>query len=118
MSFQKNLSIVFMSSLFSSALEGFKAWNCFILFPSGEYVNLVLSSIILLWSEGNISLPVRNSYLSSLPNDNINIFAASLLILYCSISWLIVSSTAVISFYIPSKRLFLKSEELFDVKVE
>ena len=52
-------------------------------FPNGKYVNLACS-IICLWLEGNISSPVRYSYLSILPQDNTDIFAASLLISYCS----------------------------------
>ena len=47
--------------------------------PCGEYVN-VACSIILLWSNGNIYSPVRYSYLSILPDDNADIFSASLLI--------------------------------------
>ena len=47
--------------------------------------------IILLWSNGNIPSSVTNSYLSILPDDNANIFAASLLILYCIFSYLILS---------------------------
>ena len=37
--------------------------------------------IILLWSDGNISSLVRSSYLSILPDNNADIFAASLLTL-------------------------------------
>ena len=74
-------------------------FNCFNLFPSsissivfvcsskacpnGEYVNLA-DSINLLWSDSKISSPARNSYLSILPNDDAEILAASLLILYCT----------------------------------
>ena len=70
--------------------------------PRAEYVSFACS-IILLWSDGNISSPVRYSYLSILPDDNADIFAASLLILYYS-------------FYILSKRFFLKREDLSDKK--
>ena len=52
--------------------------------PSGEYLSLACS-IILLWSDGNISSPLRNSYLSIFPDDNANIFPAFLLILYSSL---------------------------------
>ena len=45
------------------------------------------------------------------------IIAASLLISYCSFSTLILSSIVIISFYILSKRFFLKREELTDVRV-
>ena len=48
-------------------------------FPNGEYANLA-SLIIILWSGGNIFSPVRYSYLSIFPDDNADIFAASLLI--------------------------------------
>ena len=40
-------------------------------------------SIILLWLEGNVSSPIRYSYLSILSCDNADIFATSQLILYC-----------------------------------
>ena len=58
----------------------------------------------LLWSDGNISSPVRYSYLSSFPDDNPDIFAASRLISYCIFSSLILLSVAVINFYILPKR--------------
>ena len=74
-------------------------------------------SIILFSSNGNISSLVRNSYLSVLPDDNAAIFAASLLILYCTFSSLILSSNIVISFYILSKSFFLKRKELSDARV-
>ena len=64
-----------------------------------------------------ISSPVRNSYLSILPDDNADIFAAYLLISYCRFSTLILSSIVMISFYILSKGLFLKHEELSDARV-
>ena len=77
-----------------------------------EYVNFAYS-IILLWSDGNISSPLIYSYLSILPDDNANIFVASQLISHCSFSSLILSSIVVINFYI-SNRFFLKREELSD----
>ena len=52
-------------------------------FPNGGYVNLACS-IICFWSEGNISLLVRYSYLSIFPDDNGDSFAVSLLVSYCS----------------------------------
>ena len=63
----------------------FKALNSFFFrfskaLPGGEYVNLAYSNV-WLWLEGYISSPVRYSYLSFSPDDNANIFAASLLIL-------------------------------------
>ena len=109
-----------MSCLFSSDLKDFKVSICFIpwfsivficvsnTLPKGEYVNLACS-IILLWSDGNIS--------SILSDNNVDIFAASLLISYCSFSSLILSSIAIISFYILSKRFFLKHEQLSDARV-
>ena len=80
-------------------------------FPKGEEVNLSCS-ICLLCSEGNIFLPARYSYLSNLPDDIVDIFAASLIISYCSFSSLILSSIAMISFYFLSERLHLKSKGL------
>ena len=46
-----------------------------------------------------------------------DIFPASLLILYCTFSSLIISSITIISFYILSKRCFLKREKLSDTRV-
>ena len=57
------------------------AWSSKAL-PRGEYVNLAYS-IILLCSEGNVSSPVKYSYLLILPDDRADIFAASLLVSYC-----------------------------------
>ena len=85
-------------------------------FPKGEYINLVCF-IILLWSDGNISSTVTYSYLSILPNDKAYIFAASLLISYCSSSSPILSSIVMINFYIFPKRLFLKRIGLSDARV-
>ena len=75
------------------------------------------SSTIILWSDGWISLPARHLYLLIFPDDNGNIFAASLLILYCSFPSLILSPTVLISFYILSKTFFLKREILSDGRV-
>ena len=97
MSFGKIPSVHFVSSLFFYALKAFKAskyfipWSLivFICFSNalsrGEYEDFACS-IILIWSDGNLSSPVRYSYLSILPDNNTNIFAASLLISYCSFS--------------------------------
>ena len=74
-------------------------------------------SIIVLWSYGSISLLVKNSYLSIFLVDNADIFVASLLILHCTFSSLILSSIVIISFYILSKKLFMKREELSDARV-
>ena len=64
-----------------------------------------------------ISLPVKNSCLSILPEDNADIFVASLLIFYFIFSSLMLSSIVMISFYILPKRFFLKHEELSDARV-
>ena len=74
-------------------------------------------SITLLWSEGSISLPVKYSYLPTFPDDNGDIFAASWLISYYSFLLLIISSIAMINFYIVSKRFFLKRKKLSDGRV-
>ena len=74
-------------------------------------------SIIVLWSYGNISLLVKNSYLSIFLVDYADIFVASLLILCSTFSSLILSSIVIISFYILSKKLFMKREELSDTRV-
>ena len=65
-------------------------------FSNGEYVSLACF-INCLWLEDNISSPVRSSYLSIWPEDNADIFAASLLILYYSFLFLILSSIAIIT---------------------
>ena len=52
-----------------------------------------------------------------LPEDNADIFTASLLISYCSFSSLILSSLIMISFYILSEILFLKRKGLSDARV-
>ena len=61
--------------------------------------------------------PVRNAYLSILADNNADIFAASLLISYCSFSSLILSLLLVIRFYIFSKRFFLKRKALSNARV-
>ena len=106
------LLICFNSFISLGRLKDFKASNCFSVcfskaFPKGECVN-VACCIIWLRLEGSISSPVRYSYLSFLPDDKAGIFAASLLISYCSFSSLTLSSIAMIIFYIPSKRFSLK----------
>ena len=108
-------------SFFSSGFKAFKVSTCFIPWSSfvficfsnslsrAEYVNFACS-IILLWSDGNITSPVRYSYLSILPYDNADIFAASLLILYCSFSSFILSSIVMISF------IFFLKDTFWNVK--
>ena len=54
--------------------------------------------------------------MSILSHDNVDIFAAALLISYCSFS-LVLSSIVMISPYILSKRLRLKRKELCEAKV-
>ena len=51
---------------------------------------------------------------SIFPDDNAVIFAASLVTLYYTYSYLILSSIVMIRFYILSKRLLLKHKGLFD----
>ena len=82
----------------------------------GKYVNFSYS-IILLRSDGHISSPVRYSCLPILLEDNADTFTASLLILYCSFSSLILASIVMINFYFLSKRFFLKRIELSDARV-
>ena len=100
-----NYFCLFFSLIFNRFYLFFKA------FPKGKYVSLV-SSIILLWSDYNISLSVRNSYLSFF--SGCCIFAASQLITYCNFSSLMLSSIVTISFYILSTRFFLKRKLLLD----
>ena len=73
-------------------------------------------SIICLWLEGNISSPVRYSYLSIFTDDNAGVFATYLLISYCNFSYVILSSIVMISLYILSEK-FLKNKGLSDVTV-
>ena len=62
-------------------------------------------------------LPVKYSYLSIFPDYNADTFAASQLISYCNFSALILPSVVIISFYILSKRFFLKRKGLSDARV-
>ena len=55
--------------------------------------------------------------MSVFPDDNADIFAISQVISYCSFLSLILSSIIMISFYILSKRLFLKHKGLSDARV-
>ena len=82
----------------------------------GEFVKLACF-IILLWSENEIYSPGRQSYLSIFPDDNGDIFAASLLISYGSFLSLIISSIARVSFYILFKRFSLKRKDISNAKV-
>ena len=80
----------FKASTVSSSLT----FNClnfvFETLFNGEYANSVCC-INWLWSVGNISSPVRYSYLAIFPDDNVNIFAATLLLLHNRFSSLIFS---------------------------
>ena len=67
--------------------------------------------------KSNISSPETYSYLSTLPDDNADIFAVSLLILYYSFSSLILLWIVMISFYIIPTRLLLKCSILSEEKV-
>ena len=85
-------------------------------FPKGEWTNLACS-ITFLWSGGSISSPARNSYLSIFPYNKANIFAASLLVSYCSFLFLMLLLIVMVIFYILSERFFLKRKRLCDVRV-
>ena len=90
-SFQKIPSMHFRSCWFSFDFKTFEVSTCFLswssivfiyfskAFPREKWANLACS-IILIWSEGSISLSVRYSYLSVLPVNNTVIFTVSLLI--------------------------------------
>ena len=52
-----------------------------------------------------------------IPDDNEDIFAASLFISYFSFSSLILSTIFMVSFHILSKRFFLKVEVLSDARI-
>ena len=103
------LQLVFLSSIVFACFQR--------LFPKGEYVNLAFS-IIWLPLEGIAYSTVRYSYLSTFLDDNADIFATSLLISYCSFSFLILSSIIIISFYILSTRFCLKPKRLSNARVE
>ena len=114
-------SICFNWSFLLEEFANFKAPTCFSVcfskaFPKEEHENLACS-ILCLRLEGNISSPVRYSLLWIFPDDNADIFAASLLISYYSFSSLILSWIIIISFYIFSTRFFLKLEGLSDARV-
>ena len=74
-------------------------------------------SIICFWLDGNISSPIRYSYLSILHDDKIDILAASLLTSNCSYSSLIWFSIVMIFLYIYFKRFSFNLKGLFDGKV-
>ena len=80
-------------------------------FTEGESVNKAF------FIKSSFSFPVRYSYLTIVPDDNADSFAASLLISYDSFYSLILSSIVMISLYIFFKYLLLKCEELSDARV-
>ena len=64
-----------------------------------------------------IFLHLQATHLSILGDDNA-VFAASLSILYCSFSCLILSSIVLTNFYVLSKRFFPKRKHLSNARVE
>lgn len=88
----------------------FLVFSCFIInFPC---------SVTLFWSWGSIYSTLRYSYSSVLPdNYNADIFIASLLISSCSFLSLILSSIAMIIFYIIFRRFSPNRKGLSDAKV-
>ena len=74
------------------------AFACFSkVFTKGIDINLACF-IMRLWSDGNISLLVRYTYLSFLIADNTDTFAAYLLLSYCNFSSLTLSLIIMIVF--------------------
>ena len=71
-------------------------------FSNREYRDLACS-VILLWSDGSISLPVKYSCVSIFP-DLLFFYCFSVNTILC-FSSLVLSSVAVISFYILSKKI-------------
>ena len=76
-------------------------------FLKGEYI-ILLALLFVFLLKGNTSSPVRYSYLLILLYDKAEIFAASLLISYCSVSSLIWSPIVMMLLYIYCKIFFLK----------
>ena len=68
-------------------------------------------------SQNIISSRLSYSYLSNLPCDSADIFAVSLLILYCSFSSLMLSLILMTSFCIFSKRISLKRKRFSDTRI-
>ena len=126
MCFGKIPSIDFMSSLGCSDFKAFKASTYFIpwssivficfwnAFPSGEYANL---ANLFYFHQMVYFFACKKFIFSISPDENADVFAASLLIPYFTFSSLILSSTAMICFYVLFERLFLKREELSDTRV-
>ena len=86
-------------------------YKCFTAWRICKFSLFYCSSLIRWY----LSSPVRYSYScysSMLPVNNADIFAAFLLISYCSLSSLTLLSISMIGLYILSKIFFLKREEL------
>ena len=84
------------------------AYTCFSnALTSWEHENLA-SSFSLCCCVGNISSPVRYSCLSILPEDNADIFTATLSMSYCNFSALILTSIIVTIYCTSSNRFFEK----------
>ena len=93
-------SVIFNLSFSLEKSRDFITTTCFHVcfsnaLPRWKYGNLVCS-IICIWLEGNIFSPGRYSYLPTFPDDNADIFAASMLMWYCYFSSLILSSIVMI----------------------
>ena len=71
-------SACFNSSILLEKFKDFKASTCFFVY----FLKIFLEKI-WLQLEGNISSTLAYSYLSILPDDNVDILAALVLILYC-----------------------------------
>ena len=83
-------------------------FNClYLLFPWYSIVFIYFLEAFPQVKSVNLVSTVRYTYLSILPDDYADIFAASLLISYCGFSSLILSSIVITCFYILSKKIFL-----------
>ena len=82
----------------------------------GEYVNIA-SCIILFCCRGNISSSVRYSYLSLLPDDNLDIFAVDLLMSCYNFSSMILSLIVMTLFITSCNRFFKKRNRLSNERV-
>ena len=95
----------------SSAFFCFSPWSSIVVacfwraFPKRESLNLACS-VTLLWSGGSISSLGKYLCLSIFAGYKVDIFGDFQLISYCNFSSLMLSSIAVISFYIFQKDSF------------
>ena len=62
-------------------------------------------------------LHLPDNYLSILPDDNANIFAAALLMLFCNFSPLIFSLIVMTTLYTPYNTIFRKQKTLSEGRV-